>query len=246
MDSIRLNKYIASCGKASRRAAEKMIEEGRVTIGGEIASLTTPVEIDERGCAIYEVAIDGEAISPVRERVVIALYKPEGVVCTEASFKGEITIKDIIDYPTRLFSIGRLDKNSEGLILMTNDGDLAQEISRASNNHEKEYIVKVNKPITADFLKQMSGGVEITLDDDAHPGGKIVKTLPCKVKKLSVDTFSIVLTQGFNRQIRRMCEACGSRVLELKRTRIDGITLGKLNIGTFRKLSEEEISKLFR
>ena len=258
MNTIRLNKYIASCGLASRRGAEKMIEEGRVTINCNIAALTTPVEIDDNGRAIGVVAIDGEVISPVRERVVIALYKPEGVVCTEANFEGEITLKDIVDYPTRLFSIGCLDKNSEGLILMTNDGDLAQEISKSSNNHEKEYIVKINKQVTTEFIKKMSGGVEIVLDDDAHVSksdknsgktdiqGKVVKTKPCKVKKLSADTFSIILTQGFNRQIRRMCEACGARVLNLRRVRIDGITLGKLNIGTFRKLDEREIDKLFR
>lgn len=234
MDSIRLNHYIARCGKASRRGADKMIEDGRVMINGAPALIGARVNEGD------VVELDGEVITPERETVVLAVYKPVGVVCTEAHFKNETTLQDLLDYPSRVFSIGRLDKDSEGLILMTNDGALATEVAKASNAHEKEYYVRVNKPVTADFLDKMRKGVDIVLDDDSHHG-ETVTTRPCVVKKMGVDTFSIILTQGFNRQIRRMCKALGVRVLALKRVRVMDIELGKMISGNYRKLSKEEI-----
>ena len=232
MESIRLNAYIASCGQYSRRAADRLIEEGRVSVNDAPASLGMRISDDDT------VKIDGAVISPKKERVFVAVNKPIGVVCTEAHFKGEKTLQDLIDYPSRLFSIGRLDKASEGLILMTNDGAAAEEISRSKNNYEKEYEVRVNKPINVDFINKMRDGVEIEID------GKLYLTKKCRVKKTGVDTFNIILTQGLNRQIRRMCETLGYRVLALKRTRVSNIKLAGLNTGTYRRLREDEVSEL--
>ena len=231
-EGIRLNAYISSCGVCSRRAADKLITSGRVFVNDKSAALGALIREGD------EVTVDGKKIEPVDKKVIIAVNKPIGVVCTEAHFKNEKTLSELVNYPTRLFSIGRLDKNSEGLILMTNDGKLAQEISKGKNSYEKEYEVRVNKVITKEFLEKMRGGLDIKIDDRTY------KTKPCKIKKTGPNTFNIILTQGLNRQIRRMCEALEFRVLSLKRIRVMNINLAGLNEGTFRRLKPEEIKEL--
>lgn len=226
---MRLNKFISESGKASRRGADKLIEEGRVFINGKRAKMGTQVEPGD------DVRVDGNQlfIAP-RSNVYIALNKPVGITSTtEKKVKGNIV--DLVNYPSRIFHIGRLDKESEGLILLTNDGDIVNEILRSENQHEKEYVVSVDKAITPDFLKQMSEGVEI-LD---------TKTLPCELEKISNYEFKIILKQGLNRQIRRMCEALGYNVTRLQRLRIMNIELGNLPIGQWRYLSKKEKARLF-
>ncbi|MEG0254206.1 23S rRNA pseudouridine(2604) synthase RluF [Vagococcus sp.] len=226
---MRLNKFISESGKASRRGADKLIEEGRVFINGKRAKIGTQVEPGD------DVRVDGNQlfIAP-RSNVYIALNKPVGITSTtEKKVKGNIV--DLVNYPSRIFHIGRLDKESEGLILLTNDGDIVNEILRSENQHEKEYVVSVDKAITPDFLKQMSEGVEI-LD---------TKTLPCELEKVSNYEFKIILKQGLNRQIRRMCEALGYNVTRLQRLRIMNIELGNLPIGQWRYLSKKEKARLF-
>ena len=226
--NVRINKYLSETGKTSRRGADKLIQEGKVTINGKPAQLGDQVEPGD------DVIVNGEPVHIVKENVYIALNKPVGITSTtERKVKGNII--DLVNHPLRIFHIGRLDKDSEGLILLTNDGDIVNEILRAENKHEKEYIVTVNKPITPEFLKQMSEGVDI-LD---------TTTLPCKVKKLSKYEFNITLTQGLNRQIRRMCDALGYDVQRLLRTRIMNIHLGKLPPGQWRDLSKKERTQLF-
>lgn len=232
MEGKRLNKFISECGVASRREADRMISAGRVTINGRSAALGVLVSEGD------EVRLDGNPISPQSGTVVIAVNKPAGVVCTEATFKGEKNLSQLIDLPFRVFSIGRLDKDSEGLILMTNDGDLARAISLGSAGHEKEYHVTVDKPVTAEFLGALRDGVDITID------GKVFTTRPCKARKTGPESFEIVLTQGMNRQIRRMCEALGYRVTYLQRFRVMNILLGDLPAGQYRRLTETEISEL--
>lgn len=229
MFKIRLNKFISESGKASRRAADKLISEGRVKLNGKIAKIGDQVEPGD------EVIVNGERIRLARNHVYIALNKPVGITSTtEKGVKGNIV--DLVNHPLRIFNIGRLDKDSEGLILLTNDGDIVNEILRAENKHEKEYIVSVDKPITPEFLTKMSEGVKILG----------TKTLPCEVRQLSKYDFQIILTQGLNRQIRRMCEALGYEVYRLQRTRIMNITLGNLPIGQWRDLSKKEKTQLFR
>ena len=182
-----------------------------------------------------EIVVDGKKVSTKQVKpVLIAVNKPAGIVCTTARFEGEKNIVDMVKYPTRIYPIGRLDKESEGLILMTNLGDLANEISKASNSHEKEYVVTVDKPSTEEFIKQMSKGVKI-LDQ---------VTRPCVVKKVNKHTFNIILTQGLNRQIRRMCETLGFKVQKLKRVRIMGVHLDNLPIGNYRNLTNSELDSL--
>lgn len=227
--NLRLNKYISDSGKASRRGADKLISEGRVTINGKVAKIGAQVEPGD------DVRVSGNPIRVARNNVYIALNKPVGITSTtEKNVKGNII--DLVNHPLRIYNIGRLDKDSDGLILLTNDGDIVNEILRAENKHEKEYIVTVDKPITPEFLKKMSEGVKI-LD---------TKTLPCEVIQLSKYVFQIILTQGLNRQIRRMCEALGYEVLRLQRTRIMNIHLGNLPIGQWRDLSKKEREGLFR
>lgn len=226
---MRLNKFISESGKASRRGADKLIEAGRVTVNGKKAKVGTQVEPGD------DVRIDGNQlyIAP-RSNVYIALNKPVGITSTtEKKVKGNIV--DLVNYPSRIFHIGRLDKDSEGLILLTNDGDIVNEILRSENEHEKEYIVSVDKAITPDFIKQMSEGVRI-LD---------TKTLPCEIEKITNYEFKIILKQGLNRQIRRMCEALGYNVTRLQRLRIMNIELGNLPIGQWRYLSKKEKARLF-
>ena len=226
---MRINKFISESGKTSRRGADKLITEGRVTINGKVAKIGAQVQPGD------DVRVSGDQIRLARNNVYIALNKPVGITSTtEKNVKGNIV--DLVNHPLRIFNIGRLDKESDGLILLTNDGDIVNEILRAENKHEKEYIVSVDKPITPEFLKHMAEGVKI-LD---------TKTLPCEVEQLSKFDFKIILTQGLNRQIRRMCEALGYEVYRLQRTRIMNIELGKLPVGQWRDLSKKEKNKLFQ
>jgi 23S rRNA pseudouridine2604 synthase len=226
---MRINKYISEAGKASRRGADKLITEGRVTINGRIAKIGDQVNPGD------DVLVSGAPVRVARNNVYIALNKPVGITSTtEKGVKGNIV--DLVNHPLRIFNIGRLDKDSDGLILLTNDGDIVNEILRAENQHEKEYIVTVDRPISDDFLKQMSEGVKILG----------TKTLPCKVEQMSKYVFQITLTQGLNRQIRRMCEALGYEVYRLQRTRIMNIQLGNLPVGQWRDLSKKEKTRLFQ
>ncbi|KWW22276.1 MULTISPECIES: 23S rRNA pseudouridine(2604) synthase RluF [Peribacillus] len=225
---MRINKYISESGITSRRGADKWIAEGRVTINGAIAELGSQAQSGD------DVRVDGNPIKVEQQNVYIALNKPIGITSTtEKHIKGNIV--DFVNHPLRIFHIGRLDKDSSGLILLTNDGDIVNEILRAENKHEKEYIVTVDKPLTASFIKEMSAGVEI-LD---------TKTLPCKVKQLTKYTFNITLMQGLNRQIRRMCSALGYEVRDLHRIRIMNIHLDGLALGQWRDLTEDELKELF-
>lgn len=226
---MRINKFLSETGITSRRGADKFIEAGRVTINGQPAELGSKVGPHD------EVQIDGKVIEqPQEEYVYIALNKPVGITSTtERHIEGNIV--DFVNHPSRIFHVGRLDKDSEGLILLTNDGDIVNEILRAENEHEKEYIVKVDMPVTESFLKKMSEGVEI-LD---------TKTLPAKAEKISKFTFRLTIRQGLNRQIRRMCQALGYEVRDLKRVRIMNIHLGGLATGEWRNLTDEERNELF-
>jgi 23S rRNA pseudouridine2604 synthase len=226
---LRINKFISEAGKTSRRGADRLIEEGRVQINGKPAKIGDQVQPGD------DVRVSGQQIRVARNNVYIALNKPVGITSTtEKNVKGNIV--DLVNHPLRIFNIGRLDKDSDGLILLTNDGDIVNEILRAENQHEKEYIVSVDKPITPEFLKQMSEGVNILG----------TKTLPCKVEQLSKFDFRIILTQGLNRQIRRMCEALGYEVFRLQRVRIMNIHLGNLPVGQWRDLTKKEKQQLFR
>ena len=227
---MRINKFLSETGITSRRGADKFIEAGRVTINGQLAELGSKVGPRD------EVQVDGKIIEqPQEEYVYIALNKPVGITSTtERHIEGNIV--DFVNHPLRIFHVGRLDKDSEGLILLTNDGDIVNEILRAENEHEKEYIVKVDMPVTESFLKKMSEGVEI-LD---------TKTLPAKAEKISKFTFRLTIRQGLNRQIRRMCQALGYEVRDLKRVRIMNIHLGGLSTGEWRNLTEDERNGLFR
>lgn len=228
-NGTRLNKYLSEVGFCSRRKADKFIEEGRVTINGKAPELGTKVQAGD------EVRVDGELIvPPKKENVYLAFNKPVGIVCT-TNPKEKKNIVDFIGYPSRIFPIGRLDKPSEGLILLTDDGDIVNKILRARNNHEKEYIVSVDRPITEDFVQRMSSGIPI-LD---------TMTRECEVERLSKFTFRIILTQGLNRQIRRMCEYLGYNVEKLKRIRIMNIKLD-VPVGQYRHLSKEELTELSR
>ncbi len=232
MDSTktRLNKFLSEAGYCSRRIADKLINEGRVTINGAVPEMGTKV-IDGD-----EVKVDGKTIlNDAKKRTYIAFNKPIGIVCTTDTNVEKNNIIDFINYPTRIFPIGRLDKDSEGLILLTDDGDIVNKILRASNNHEKEYIVKVDKPISQTFVQRMSAG--ITLEEL----GKTTKS--CRVEKLNTYEFKIILTQGLNRQIRRMCEYLNYEVQSLKRTRIMNIHQ-KCEVGTYRDLTIDELKTL--
>lgn len=224
---MRLNKYISETGACSRREADKWIEAGRVTCNGAMASLGTRVGDTD------EVRVDGELIGRKKKAVYIALNKPVGVTCTtEPDIEGNIV--EFVRHPERIFPIGRLDKDSEGLILLTNNGDIVNEILRSENNHEKEYLVTVDRPITDLALKMMADGVKIM--------GEITK--PCRVSRVSDRTFRMILTQGLNRQIRRMCSALGYKAQHLKRLRIMNIDLGALGMGEWRELSDGEVRGL--
>jgi len=230
IQSTRINKYLSEVGYCSRRAADKLINEGRVTINGIVPEMGTKITPKD------EVRVDGELISEPNEKLVyLAFNKPVGIVCTTDTKVEKDNIIEYINYPKRIFPIGRLDKPSEGLIFLTNDGDIVNKILRARNNHEKEYLVTVNKPITKSFIQKMSNGVPI-LD---------TITRKCQVEQISKKVFKIILTQGLNRQIRRMCEHLDYRVVKLKRTRIMNISLD-IPIGKWRNLTDKEIQEINR
>lgn len=228
MEKTRINKYLSEVGYCSRRAADKLLEEGRITINGKIPELGTKVSDED------EIFVDGKSIRKTEEEFVyIAFNKPVGIVCTTDVKREKNNIIDYISHPKRIFPVGRLDKPSEGLILLTSDGDIVNKILRAKNNHEKEYLVRVDKPITEKFLEKMRNGVPI-LD---------TVTRKCEVEKIDTMNFRIVLTQGLNRQIRRMCEYLGYEVKKLKRIRIMNIKLD-LPVGKWRDLTSDELSEL--
>lgn len=224
---IRLNKYLSEVGYCSRREADKLIDQGRVTINGKIPEMGTKVSSED------VIHVDGQQITePEEKHVYLAFNKPVGVVCTTAQNEKD-NIIDFINYPKRIFPIGRLDKPSEGLIFLTSDGDIVNKILRARNNHEKEYIVTVNKLINPQFIKRMGNGIPI-LD---------TVTRKCEVEQISKYTFRIVLTQGLNRQIRRMCEHLGYEVITLKRIRIMNVSLD-VPVGQWRYLTEAELQTI--
>lgn len=226
---MRINKFLASAGIVSRRGADKWIEDGRITINGELAELGSRVNDGD------DVRADGKPVQLETELVYIVLNKPVGITSTtERHIEGNVV--DFVNHRLRIFHIGRLDKDSNGLLLLTNDGDIVNEILREEHGHEKEYIVTVDKPITKEFIREMESGVEI-LD---------TKTKPCKVRQLGPRKFNITLTQGLNRQIRRMCSALGYHVQTLQRTRILNIHLGDLPIGKWRDLTEKERTEMFK
>lgn len=227
MEYKRLNKAISETGHCSRRAADSLISAGKVKVNGVLADLGVKVTSKD------EIEVEGEIISKKVKDIYLVFNKPAGITCTtETDIKGNII--DFINYPERIFPVGRLDKPSEGLIFLTNDGDIVNKILRAGNNHEKEYVVTVNKKITSQFIKKMSNGVPILN----------TVTKKCKVRKLDDFTFNITLTQGLNRQIRRMCDFLDYEVRTLKRIRIMNIELGKLKTGKYRHFSMKELQEL--
>lgn len=223
----RLNKYISETGTCSRREADKLIEQGRVTVNGNIPELGTKVSDAD------DITIDGKPIKSKEKAIYIAFNKPPGITCT-TDLKDKDNIIEFINHPKRIFPIGRLDKPSEGLLFMTNDGDIVNKILRAGNNHEKEYLVMVDKPIVPDFIQKMANGIDI--------GDAVTKK--CFVKQEAADKFRIILTQGLNRQIRRMCDALDYKVYKLQRIRIMNVTLNGINSGGWRYLSNEEINTI--
>ena len=228
-EGIRINKFLSEAGVCSRREADRQIENGNVTIDGKIAVMGDRIFDGQKVCFM------GKEVTLEEEKILLAVHKPAGIVCT-AEKREKNNIVDFIHYPKRIYPVGRLDKDSTGLILMTNQGELVNKIMRAGNMHEKEYIVTVNKPVTDAFLRGMSGGVPLV-----ELG---VTTRKCKVERLGKRKFKIILTQGYNRQIRRMCEYFGYRVEELQRVRIMNIHLGDLAPGTYRKLTTKEYTEL--
>ena len=229
---IRLNKYMSEVGVCSRREADRLIEEGRITVDGVVASVGMQIEEGQK------VSLDGKPVGQSKKpgRVMIAVNKPRGVVCSSVSQKGEVNIIDFLKYPERIMYAGRLDKESEGLLLMTNDGDIINRMMRAANYHEKEYEVVLDRPFNDRFLKDMAAGVYLKELNET--------TRPCVTERLGKRMFRIILTQGLNRQIRRMCRELGFHVQELKRVRIMNICLGHLKTGTWRNVSEREMAEL--
>ena len=230
-EQTRLNKYLAQCGVCSRREADRLIEQGRVLVNGIPGTTGQQVSTADR------IHVNGKLLQGVESKKVLAFYKPVGVTCTEKDRHAEKIITDMIDYPVRVTYAGRLDKDSEGLILLTNDGDLIDAMMRGANRHEKEYQVRVNKEITEDFLTKMREGIFLK---DLE-----VTTRPCEVEQTGKLTFKIILTQGLNRQIRRMCQACGYQVKTLKRVRVMNILLGSLKPGEYREIGGEEVKQLY-
>lgn len=231
-EQIRLNKYLAECGVCSRRDADKLIETGAVLVNGKAAQAGMKVtEWDE-------IVLRGKRLERRERKVVLAYYKPVGVTCTERDAHAKVTIRDVLKYPVRVTYAGRLDKDSEGLLLMTNDGLLIQKTMKAIENHEKEYIVKVQEEIKDEMIQKMSSGIFL-------PELK-TSTRPCFVEKQGKYTFRIVLTQGLNRQIRRMCKECGYHVKSLKRVRVMNILLGSMKPGDYREVTGDELEELYK
>jgi 23S rRNA pseudouridine2604 synthase len=229
MEDVRLNKFIADCGYCSRREADRLIEAGKVTVNGTKAEMGMRVTDDDT------VIIDGKRLKREDETILLIFNKPPGITCTTAK-DDETNVVDYINYPKRIYPIGRLDKYSEGLLLLTNRGDLVNGIMRSRYDHEKEYIVTVDRPVDDIFLRKMSAGVYLKELD--------VTTKPCKCQKIARNKFSMIITQGLNRQIRRMCEACGCRVTKLKRVRILDIELGDLPVGEYREATQKELDSV--
>ena len=231
MDSVgkRLNKFLADSGYCSRREADRLIEEGRVTVDGRTGVLGDKI------LPGMTVKVNGKALTGQGEKVYLLLNKPAGIVCT-ADSREPMNVVDYLDYPVPVYPVGRLDKDSEGLLLMTSDGDIVNRLLRAAGGHEKEYEVMVDRAVTPDFLEKMAAGVPI-LD---------TVTLPCKIRRTGEKSFNIILVQGLNRQIRRMCEALGYRVTYLRRIRIMNLRLGKMQPGQWRELTSGELETLLR
>lgn len=227
---VRINKYLSAAGFCSRREADRLVEAGRVSIDGRIAGMGDKVSDGQK------VQVDNKDISVEEEKILLVFNKPEGIVCTTTDSQGANNIVDYIGYNKRIYPIGRLDKDSHGLILMTNNGEIMDKILRSANGHEKEYIVEVNKDIDDEFVKNMSKGVYLEELERT--------TLPCRVYKDGKRKFRIILTQGLNRQIRRMCDNLGYRVVDLKRIRIMNIVLGDLKEGSYRNVTDKEYSRL--
>ncbi len=232
VQAVRLNKYLAECGICSRREADRMIDLGLVKVDGIVATMGT--RVTQRNT----VAVNGKTVQLRNQKVVLAFYKPVGITCTEKDAHAKVTITEYLKYPIRVTYAGRLDKDSEGLMIMSNDGELIQRMTRSVNKHEKEYVVKVNKQIDDSFLEKMRNGIYLKELE--------ATTRTCVVEKTGPYTFRIILTQGLNRQIRRMCEALGYRVMQLKRIRVMNIELGNLKIGAYRELQGEELEELYR
>lgn len=230
-EMVRINKYIASAGICSRRDADKLVDCGKVTVNGFVANPGMGIKAGDVVC------VNGKIIKARDDKVVLAFYKPMGITCTERDKYAEQTILEYVKYPVRVTYAGRLDKDSEGLILLTNDGDLIQALMKGSHEHEKEYVVKVDKDITPAFLEKMAGGVYL------HELDRTTK--PCRLETVGKRTFKIVLTQGLNRQIRRMTKALGYNVTNLKRIRIEKITIDGLKTGQYRELTEKEKENLY-
>lgn len=232
MERIRLNKYLAHSGLCSRRDADRMIARGEILVNGRKAEPGMQVGEED------EILASGKPVNAVRMPVVLAFYKPVGVTCTGRDPHAERILSDLVKYPERVTYAGRLDKNSEGLLLLTNDGDLIQEMMKGANRHEKEYLVRTDREISDEFLREMSGGIYLK-----ELG---ITTRKCETERTGKYTFRIVLTQGVNRQIRRMCAVCGYGVKELKRIRVINIRLGSLKPGEYRELDRAETDGLYR
>lgn len=232
MERMRLNKYLSHCGICSRREADRLIEQGRVLVNGQTASAGQSVDETDK------VTVSGKAVHQSKKTVVLAYNKPVGVTCTEKDPHADKKITDMIKCPVRVTYAGRLDKDSEGLLLLTNDGDLIQAMMRGSNHQEKEYVVKVDKEISEEALNKMTSGIYLKELDTT--------TKPCKIEQTGKYTFQIILTQGLNRQVRRMCAACGYQVRSLKRIRVMHIVLGNLKPGEYVELSDRDVERLYR
>lgn len=230
--AVRINKYLAQCGVCSRRDADTLIERGVVTVNGNIA--VSGMKVTDKD----KISVSGKTVTPNDKNVVLAYYKPVGVVCTQRDRHAKVKIQDNLKYPIRLNYAGRLDKDSEGLLIMTNDGDLIEAMMRGENRHEKEYLVKVNKPLTDEAIERMRKGIYLEELD--------MTTRECEITRLGAETMQIVLTQGLNRQIRRMCRAVGYHIRKIKRTRVMTVNLASLKPGEYRELTEEEKEKLYK
>lgn len=228
---VRLNKYLSEAGICSRREADRLIESGKVLVDGK------PAVTGQKVLPTQRIVVEGKTASREKEMILLAVNKPRGIVCSSKSQGGDTTIEDFLHYPKRIYSIGRLDKDSEGLLLMTNNGEILNKIMRAGNYHEKEYVVEVDRPVNEEFLKKMSEGVRLPELD--------VTTRPCLVERMGKRRFRIILTQGLNRQIRRMCKALGYHVTTLKRVRIMNISLGDLKTGSYRNVTDSEMETLY-
>lgn len=236
--NVRLNKYLSQMGICSRREADRLIEEGKVSVDGETASPGMKITPWQSVVCDGKVIGGGEGQKEKPKPVLLVVNKPRGVVCTTSEKDRAMNIVELVKYPERVYPIGRLDKDSEGLILMTNQGDLVNKIMRASNAHEKEYMVTIDKPVTKEFLKKMRAGVWLEELNTV--------TRPCLVEVTGKQEFRIILTQGLNRQIRRMCQALHCRVVGLKRVRVMNLKLGYLKVGTYRKVTAEEYEELLK